>query len=78
MSKYVIKFGKKNITLELSDNGFYISKLDKNGIAYICSANTAETGNGKTYAIEVGEDDNYEDMLKTCIAIIKELEKETV
>ena len=76
MAKQKVKFGKTKVTLELGEHGFYVSKADKDGILYIISPLTAETGNGKTYALHLGEDDKYEEVVETAIAMIKELEKE--
>jgi L-amino acid N-acyltransferase YncA len=76
MSKQKVKFGKTNVTLQLGEHGFYVSKANKDGIVYIIAPSTAETGNGKTYALHLGEEDNYDEVIETTIAMIKELEKE--
>lgn len=76
MGKQKVKFGKTNVTLQLGEHGFYVSKPNKDGILYIIAPSTADTGNGKTYALHLGEGDKYDEVVETTIAIIKELEKE--
>ena len=76
MDKVKFKFGKREYVLKNTVDGYFLSRPNKDNIVYIVNSETALTGVGKTYAIELSEHDDYDTIVKQTIATIEYMEKQ--
>ena len=76
MDKVKFKFGKREYVLKNTVDGYFLSRPNKDNIVYIVNSETAITGVGKTYAIELDKNDDYDTVIKQTIATIEYMEKQ--
>lgn len=80
MSKEVVfRFGDTDVACVESTKhaGFFISEPNDDNIVYIVNLETAETGAGSTFAVEISEDDDYDEIIETTVKMIEYIKQET-